>query len=1026
MKNKRFLRNGFSLLILILLTQQHLIAQTTIITGRIKNQKDDSAIQGATVKLKNGKSATVSDTNGYFQLNATSSTKNIIIISFVGFRSQELAVKDGQTIQVSLEEEASALNEVVITALGIKKEKKKLGYALQEVKGEDLVKAREPNILGNLTGKVAGLRVANSADFFATPDIKLRGVTPLIVLNGIPLEGTSMWEISGDDVETYSILKGPAASALYGSRGVNGAIQITTKKGTGAGKGTSFEFNSTTTFDLGTIAQPKVQHEYGTGYGGIYKQGDPTYEYWGAWGPKLDGRMLAQYNSPVNPDGSKQPIPWIDRGKNNLANFLRTGILTTDNISFSSSNEKGDFRASLSQMYQKGVVPNTKLGGTTFNMSGGLNLNKRLRFDASINYNRLYTPNYPNIGYGRGSFIYGLILWTGENVDVRDLRNYWVPGKEGLQQRNYEDANDYNNPYFVAYEQTNGYYKDAIFGTASLKYKLMDNLNITARTGVNNYALYKPTVYPKSYNYPRTGNYSETWYNMFEANTDLLADYSKKFGSFDISATLGGNIRNWSERNIFGSTDGLNIPNFDNFSNSTNQNTPTNYKRELVEYGTYSSVDVGYKNYLFLGLTGRYDQSSTLPLNHSGYFYPSASLATILSAYISLPKAITYAKLRAAVTKVGAGMTPYSSNNAYTPGIRWNDNSTLTYPATIISSNIKPSFSTGTEFGGEFRFLKNRAGLDVTYYDFVDGPQTYLQTISSTSGFSSVLTNGRKTERKGWEVIAYATPISTKDFKWNVSLNWSTYRQYLKALAPGVTNEGLITVGKRLDMIQGSGFMYAPDGQLIIGSDGIPQRDQIKKNLGNYGDDWMGGITNTLTYKQFALSFSFDARIGGKIISTYERYLWAGGRHLGITVKDREDLYAGKSYTAKGVKVISGDLQRDGNGNVISDTRKFAPNDIPTDYFNYIQYTLGYYGVDEAAIISRSYVKLRELIFTYKFPQTILSKTFIKQATVSFVGRNLLLITKSGVIDPDQFTGASDNLQTPAFRNIGINFNVNF
>ncbi len=1012
------------LLVLVVSCSALAMAQDRQLKGKVTDSTG-APLQGVSVQIKGAGGGTQTDKDGNFVILSRNSGQVTLEFSSAGYKPAAINT-NGEFVSLLLERDYSALGEVVVTALGIRKEKKRIGYALQEVKGADLVKAREPNILGNLTGKVAGLRVANSSDFFSAPDIKLRGVTPLIVLNGIPLESTSMWEISGDDVETYSVLKGPAASALYGARGVNGAIQITTKKGSGRTKGTSVEFNSTTTFDLGVIAEPKIQSEYGTGYQGIYIQGDPTYEYWGAWGPKMDGRLLVQYNSPLNPDGSKQPIPWIPRGKDNLKNFLRTGVLTTDNLSFSTSTENSDLRASVSQMYQKGVVPNTKMGGTTFNLSGGVDLSKKLRFDAGINFNKLYTPNYPSVGYGRRSFIYGLTLWTGANVDVRDLRNYWIPGQEGLQQRNYEDANDYNNPYFVAYEQTNGYYNDAFFGTASLKYKVMPNLNITARTGINNNALYRPVVYPKSFNYPRTGNYSETWYNMTEMNSDLLIDYTKKFGEIDLKATVGASLRNWKERNIFGSTDGLNVPDWQNFGNSTNQSSPTNYNRELVEYGTYASVDLSYKNYLFLGLTGRYDESSTLPLNHNGYFYPSASLATILNEYLPLPEVISYAKLRGAVTRVGTGMTPYSSVNAYSPGTRWDDNPTLYYPSSILSPDIKPSFSTGVEVGAEFRLFKNILGLDITYFDFVDGPQTYYQAISSTAGFGSVLTNGRKTERKGWELVVSASPIKSPNLNWNIALNWSTYKQYLKALAPGVTNEGLIKVGDRLDMIQGKGFMYTADGQLIIGSDGIPQVDQVKKNLGYYGDDWMGGITNTLNYKQFVLSFSFDARVGGKIISTYERYLWAGGRHLGIDPKDREDWYNGKDYVATGVKVVSGDLQRDGNGNVISDTRKFAPNDIPTTYFDFIQQTRGYYGVDEAAIIDRGYVKLREVVLTWKVPNRILGRGFIKGAGISVVGRNLLLITKSGVIDPDQFTGASDNLQTPAFRNVGFNINVNF
>ncbi|HEV9037108.1 MAG TPA: TonB-dependent receptor, partial [Puia sp.] len=733
MNYKRCLRVIFFGLLGVYWTGLH--AQTTRIHGKILNQHDRSVINGATVRVKNGTAYTFSDQQGNFELSYEFKRGDSLEITSVGYAPQMVAISVGQPVTVLMSVESRALTDVVVTALGIKKEKKRLGYAVQEVKGEALVKAREPNVLAGLTGKVAGLRIANSADFFGTPDIKLRGVTPLIVVDGVPLQGTTMWEISADDVDNYSVLKGPAASALYGWRGVNGAIQITTKKGSRT-RGPEFSLNSTTTFDLGTIQEPRLQNEYGTGYDGIYKQGDPTYEYWGAWGPRLDGRMLVQYNSPVNPDGTKEPLPWIARGAKNLQHFLRTGVLTTDNISVSAGNENGNFRASLTQMYQKGVVPNTRLGGTTFNMSGGLKLNQRLSLDADINYNKFYTPNYPSIGYGRASFIYGLVLWTGANVDVRDLRNYWVPGQEGLQQMNYDDAGDYNNPYFVAYEQTNGYYKDNIFGNVSLKYNLSKNLNITARTAVNSNALYQPKVYPQSYNHIPQGNYSENWYNMFESNSDVLVDYSKKAGDFEIKVNAGASARNWSERNIYGSTDGLSVPGWNNFGSSINPSTPTNYKNQLQEYGTYASADLGYRNLLFLGVTGRYDWSSTLPAEHDGYFYPSASLSTILNEYIDLPKVISYAKLRAALARVGSGMTPYSFTTAYIPGVRWNDNLTLGYPATIISPNVKPSFSTGFETGGDFRLFGNRVGLDLTYFNFVDGPQTYYQAISNTSGFT--------------------------------------------------------------------------------------------------------------------------------------------------------------------------------------------------------------------------------------------------------------------------------------------------
>lgn len=1006
------------------------------VTGTVVDEKGESII-GATVQVEGTTNGVITDIDGKYSVRVEND-KSTLRFSFVGLVPVVEQVKGRRIINVVLKSDTEVLDEVVVTALGIKKEKKKLGYAVQDLDAPALTKIPAANTASNLTGKIAGLKVSNSPNLFDTPALLLRGVAPVVVIDGVPVESATFWEVAPEDIESMCVLKGPAAAVLYGQMGQNGVIQITTKK---AKEAVKISVNSSTGFDTGMIANPSYQKKYGTGYQGQYRVGNSTDEFWGAWGPELDGRLLPQWNSPYDADGNRIAIPWIPRGKDNLKNMLRTGVVTNNNISVETKFDKGDFRISLSEMHQKGVFENTKLNSYTVNMSGGIQFSKKLRFDANINYNKIDSPNFPSVGYGRNSPIYSMILWAGANVDVRDLRNYWAPGLEGLQQRNFDigpgydnGSFDYNNPYFILYENLHGYHKNTAYGSASLKYDVTNELNITLRTGVNMNQLMEDyrTAYSTAYN--RNGNYSQSYKNDFQILTDLIAKYDKKLGIFDVGAMLGFNARQYNDASHYAETDGLAVPGIYTLSNSMKPTTPTSSKRELAEYAVYGYLDLGWKNYLMLNLTARNQWSSTIPtFGKNSYLYPSAQLSTVVSEYIPMPEFISYLKLRGSYARVGSAFSPYYFSPVYSETGTWNNNLGLTSPEIIYSKDIKPSYSTGYEVGGELRLFNNRLGFDATYFYFIDGPQTYNQPISETSGYGAYCLNGLKTLRKGWELSITASPFrNERGFNWDLVLNLSSYRNYLHELPEGQTQYGELKVGDRMDAIYGSAIMYAPEnseyaGQVIIGDNGNIQKDNIKQKLGYSNNDLMVGFSSNMSYGPVSLNFSFDACIGGKMLSQYNRYMWAGGRSLDIDDQERQNWYAGKEYIAEGVKVVSGELKRDGEGNVISDTRKFAPNDIPTNYFDYVQNSKGYYGIDECVLVDRSFLKLREVSLTYDLTKH-LTKTPIKGASVSLVGRNLFLITKSGLVDPDQYNENTvwDNLQTPSFRNIGFNVNVTF
>lgn len=1020
----------------------------SVINGATTDE-NNQPLPGVSVRIKGSNTGTSTSPAGKFSI--TLPANGTLVFSYMGYQTKEVKPGNTQDLVVRLDPDQSALNEVVVTALGIKKEKKAVGYAIQEVKGSDLVKAREPNGINTLTGKVAGLTITPSANLFGDPGIYLRGQSGvLIVVDGVPISSDS-WNLSPDDIETYSVLKGGNAAALYGSRGQKGAILITTKKGNAANKSFTVEFNSSTQLQSGYNAIPKYQTSYGAGDNFKYafkdgKGGGTNDNDYFIWGPRFEGQLIPQYNSPVDPvTKALVPIPWIARGKDNLKNFLQNGLLSNNNVAISTKSEVGDMRMSISQMFQRGTVPNTQLSSTNFNFSGGLNAGKKVRFEANINYNKQVTPNYPDANYGPNSYVYLMNIWGGADYDVRDLRNYWKPGQEGIQQFNREYT-IYNNPYFTAYENLHGYRKDDIYGYVLMNYKITDRLNFNVRSNVSTWSRVRTKQIPVSGNFYNdgvnlVGGYQEIHDRFWENNTEASLSYAGKYKDFNYKASVFGNLRTVNAKYLSASTNGgLIVPGVYDLSNTLLPSIPvSDYAQRQVGSG-YGLIDLDYKNYLFLNLTGRYDKSSTLPDKNNGYFYPSASLSALVSEMVTLPKAISYLKLRGSYADVASDLVDesnqydiYKTKATYTPySLRWNNNTGVGYSGVLYNPDILAARVKTTEVGLEARFLNNRIGIDAAAFYNIEGPKIVNVDVSPASGFTSTQKNAFTYIRKGLELTVDGTPVRSRDFSWNIAINWSTNHRWLKKIDGVLQRDGLIKVGDRADGNFITDFQRDAQGNVIVKSNGLPALNPYKSRLGYSDNDFVAGINNTFKYKSFSLSFQVDGRFGGKILNVVDNSQWNSGsapasdspyRLLDWNNRNNADWKG--SVMTNGLKIVSGTLNTDQDGKVISDTRVFAQNDVPVLYQTWAR---NYNRADYELTHSRTFVKLREIVLSYSLPSKFIERTkFLHAASVSLIGRNLLYFTGAGTrnMDLDQFISGG-SLQTPSVKSYGLNLNVTF
>lgn len=1066
MRGKSLLKKSF--LSLLVLATFSLQAQVTV-KGSVKDS-DGGSIPGAGVIIKGTKVGTSSDANGNFVIEVPGKS-TVLVFSSIGFTLKEVLVGNQTVVNVILQNDSQSLEEVVVTALGIKKDARRIGVAIQSIDGSSTVKAREPNAINALAGKVAGLTIGAQPELLRRPNISLRGNSDvLFVVDGVPVNSDT-WNVSPDDIETYSVLKGASASALYGFRGKNGAILITTKRGSKDKRGFQIDFNSSTMLDNGFIAIPKVQDEYGPGDHGKYSFVDGKGgglndgDYDGGWGPKFDGQPISQYDSPIDPvTGARIPTPYVARGKDNLTRFLETGVLSTNNISLSSSGEKFDLRLSASNTFQKGIVPNTKLNIVNFNMTTDYKFSDKLKISSGLQYNRQMSSNFPDVNYGPNSIIYNMILWGAADWNIDDMRNYWQEGKEGIQQI-YAEYQRYNNPYFMSYEWLRGHYKTDIIGQAAMTYTFTPFLDVMLRTQVTTWDLLRNEKMPYSAGSygrdERRGDYREDRRNLFENNTDLLVRFEKNItNGINAKIWAGGNIRTFQYSSQFGSTDYLNVPGLYNFNNSSNPVRNANFRSDMRVNSAYYSADFTFDKYATLSTTGRVDQLSTLPAGNNTFFYPSVALSSVLSDYIDIPSVFSFLKLRASYANVKDGLTQstigatpsasypinygdqyyspydgptYQNSAVYSIQTAYNNLPSAVFTNSLNNPELQPSSTSQFEFGLDMRFLQNRLGFDATYFISDEGPKIFSLPISTFSGYSSALVNGIKTQKKGLELSLTGQPIKNLNgFNWNILANWATFTETLTDIYPGVDKlNNFFQVGDRLDKFYGRAFVRTPEGEIINDASGRPIYAPVAQYLGNTNPDFVFGINNKFDYKNITLSFQFDGRIGGVISNYVQRQTFRGGRHIATVQGEMgearyQDYLGNKTYIGEGVQIVNNAaINFDANGKATNlDELSFTPNTTKQFLQDWVS---RYYNSDEGNLMSRSFGMLREVVIGYALPQNLFGKSGIQNVSISVVGRNLLYFAASKDIDLNQYiNGGGSSLQTPSTRRYGVNLNVTF
>lgn len=986
------------------------------VSGKVLDSSGEPII-GANITVKgNPALGTITNAEGDFELTVDS--KSTLQISYIGFRNQEVRVNEKSVFNIRMQEDTKLLNEVVVTALGIKREEKALGYAVQKVKGDRLSTVKTVDVGTSLTEKVAGLNVQNSTEFNQAPTLLLRGETPLLVVDGVPYKNMSLRDIPADDIETVDVLKGATAAALYGERGGVGVIMITTKRS--REEGLHVSINSSTMFQAGYLKLPKVQSGYSSGEGGKYNHNDFV------WGDKLDiGREAEQWN-PVSHRFEMTPL--TSRGKDNFKNFLETGFITNNNVSLSQKGKYGSVRASLTHVYNKGQYPNTKLNKFTYSVSGDMKW-KNFSLDGGISFNKRFYPQDYGTGYGKGGYLYNLLVWTGPDYDLRQFKDYWVKKDE---QQNWIYSGWYDNPYFVANEVLRSSDYTITNAYVNMEYEFTPWLKSSLRSGVDVYNERRKYRNPKSANsgWDKKGYFEVERNGGLSMNHDLMLTANHKIGDFSLEGIAGATLYYYQDDKLQGQTaGGLTIPGYYSLKASVNKaTTSSTYKSKQVNslYGRFSA---SWKSIFYLDVTARNDWSSTLPKETRSYFYPSVSGSAILSEVMQLPEWMSFWKIRGSWTQTKKDVDIYEINNVY--GIApdaWNGLASASYPTAIRGALIRPTATSSWEVGTALNLWNNRLRVDFAYYHTLKYDLTRKVSVSEASGFSGTMVNyGEEQERRGVELTATGDIIKTRDWEWNATLNWARDRYYYAKIDPIYSEQkSWVAAGKRYDAYALRDWQRDPAGN-IIHVNGLPKKSEYESVIGYKSPDWIWGIINTVRYKGITLSFSVDGRVGGLAYNMMEQALWNTGAHPDSDNQWRYDevVNGKKTFIGKGVKVVSGSVEYDVDGNIVKDTRTFAPNDVPVSYETYIRgfYQNAYYPVQQA-LQDQTFIKLRDLSITYDMPKGICEKFKMTGMQLGLVGQNLLIWTKKfRFSDPDR---ASENLNSPSIRYIGFNVKLNF
>ena len=1012
------------------------VQQTIDITGVVKDDVGEPVI-GANILVKGTNNGVITDMEGRFSLKIPQANA-LLVVSYIGYISQEIQVGDKRSLTIILHPATEDLGEVVVTALGIKRETKALGYSVQEVKGGSLTEARESNVLNSLSGKLAGVQISRSGNGEGgSSRIIIRGNNsiagnnePLVVVDGVPVNnfnsgtsGIDQWggsdggnglsDINPDDIESISVLKGAAAAALYGARAGNGVLMITTKKGSKV-KGLGITWNSNVMME-NPLVKPKMQNLYGQGTNGTF---DANSNY--SWGAKMEGQMLKDWT------GQERPYSAYD---NDITDFLGTGVTTTNTLEANAVNEKISFRGTLSYQRMDGVIPTNYQDKYMMNLRTTVNLSKKLSLDAKINYVKQRGWNRPQLT-GSPENIMANYLMMPRNVHYSDMAG--GVNEDGVVKRwTTDEANYVLNPYYTTGFNKNNNQRDRFIGFLALQYTPTSWLTIKLRHGEDMYwekgdwRHASGTPYGK---YNGKGDYGLNTSDFRERNTDALITATKDNwwdSGFSGSLSVGGNLMFQQNNSYAMSTGLLAIPDFFAISNGETP-TPSHYISKKSVNSLYGFAQLSYKNWSFLDVTARNDWSSTLPYKNRSFFYPSVGLGWVVSdmlrSYeVNVPEWLSLAKLRASYAEVGNDTDPYRLLTTYGIYTVIDDIKGASTASTIPLADLKPELIKSTEAGFDIRFFNNRLGLDLTWYKKNATNQILALPISSTTGKSSRMINAGNIQNTGIEIVLNGTPVRTKDFEWNVSVNYSKNTNKIKELHPDSRRFILAstdfvnivaTEGSTYGDLYGRAYQRDEQGRKIIDENGLPLLESdMNTQIGNYMPKWTGSMINSFTYKNLSFSFMLDMRYGGDIfVNSLARGSQYGTTELSL--QGRDEWYAGT-----GGIVVDG-VTADGKQNTV------AAN--PQAYWDRVS------RAGEEFVYDGTNLRLRELTVGYMFPNKILAKTPFTNLKLSFVGRNLWLI-KNNIpgYDPESSysTGNGQGIEyasLPSMRSFGFNLNVSF
>ncbi|MEP2237566.1 MAG: SusC/RagA family TonB-linked outer membrane protein [Maribacter sp.] len=1063
------------LLVLTVFMMNMVNAQETI-TGTVTDT-DGNTIPYVNILLSGTVTGSTTNENGVYTINVPN-LSGAIEFSVLGFETQVVSINNRRTINITLADSSEVLDEVVLTALGLKRETKELGYVVQSLDAKGVTEVKSVNFLDNLSGKLAGVTINQGATGVGSSSkITIRGEAsfsnnnPLFVVDGVPINNNSVFnftneaaagfqeidfgngamDVNPDDIAEVSVLKGPSAAALYGTRASNGVIIIETKSGKNS-KGLGVSYN--TSFFVDSAFQlPDFQNEYGQGNSGEFAFVDGlgggtndliTY----SWGPRLDvGNLIPQYDSPITlADGtivrggdtalySGIPITPTEFKSNpdNLKDFYETGTTLINNIAISNGFDKGSFRLSFTDLRSESIIPGVNLDRQTIGTRLNFQPIDKLRINSSISYINSSSDNRPSNGYGSENANYSLVAWGPRSLNIENLKNYWQPGLEGLQQYSY-NYTFFDNPYFILNENRNSFNRDRVFGNISASYDITEHVTATIRTGMDYSSELRQLQRAYSSNRFVNGGYAEHDVFFREINTDFLLNYANQFNDIGVDISFGGNRLDQKAFTSQSQTTSLAQPGIFRLSNAASPIEVFEFESNKRINSFYGLAKLGYKDFLFLDITGRNDWSSALAtpfsVDNTSFFYPSFSSSFILSEVVDLPKAISFAKLRASWAQVGNDTDPYQTTGAFVAQTPFNGQPTFSNSNTIANANLQPELTSSFEVGADVRLFGDQVRFDVSYYNALTKDQIISLPIGISSGYTQQVVNGGEVRSKGVEIILGISPVISQNLKWSSTLNFSTNRSTVESLPQ---DEGRLTLaysriydsqnqtvflqaeeGGRVGDLYGTGYLKNENGDFILTDEGRYIPDNELQKLGNYNPDFMLGFNNQFNYKNWNMGFLFDWRQGGIIVSRTRALGNVGGQLAETAYRPEEGIVP--------VGVVN-------TGTF--DNPVYTPNTVAVTAESYYRqfYDRNH---EENNTYDASFLKLRQVSVGYTFDNLSL---FNLDATLnlSLIGKNLFAITENPHFDPEQlavqgqeFISGVEDMSYATTRSIGFKAGFNF